>query len=435
MIDRIKVILQDNKDIGGYKIVESKTESNELFLIKKNVDMDRAKSVRHFKVTVYRDFEAEGKKYKGSSTVDIHPTMNNNEIKKVIEDAVFAAKFVKNPYYPLAKAAEKYEVMEVGNFSKESLNYWVNEIAKAIYKYDNYEKGSINSCEIFLNKVYTRIVTSEGVDVDSVGYNAMVEFITTWKEEGEEVELYKALEFSDLDAEALAMEAKNMITISRDKAIAKNTPVLEKSAVLLTGDAVQNFFSFYTSKCSAASVYEETSTWKVGEKVQGDDVQGDLITMILDPFMKNSTYSGAFDNDGFSLKPVLILEEGVLKRYIANTRYAHYLGVDPTGSISNIKIMAGSISELKMKEEPYLEVAAFSDFTVDTLTGDFFGEIRLAWYFDGKDTIPVTGGSISGNINDLKDKLYLSKELQKNNNFEGPKVIKLPKVTVAGIEK
>jgi predicted Zn-dependent protease len=434
MIDKIKEILSSNKDIDGYKIVESKTESSELFFIKKNVDMDRAKSVHHFKVTVYRDFESEGKKYRGSATVDIHPTMNSNEIKKVIEDAAFAAQFVKNPYYPLAKAAEKYEAIEVGNFSEGSLSHWMSEIAKAIYKYDKYENGGINSCEIFLNKVYTRIVNSEGVDVHSSQYNAMVEFITTWKEEGEEVELYKALRFSELDAEALAQEVKNMIIICRDKAIAKNTPALGKSTVLLTGDAVKSFFSFYYSKCSADEVYEEASTWKVGDKVQGDDVKGDLITLTLDPFMKNSTHTGCFDEDGFPLKPVTILEAGVLKRYIANIRYAHYLEVEPTGNINNIRISTGAASELKMKAEPYLEVAAFSDFTVDTLTGDFCGEIRLAWHYDGENTIPVTGGSISGNINELKDKILLSKEMQKNNNFEGPKLIRLPFVTVAGIE-
>ena len=169
-------------------------------------------------------------------------------------------------------------------------------------------------------------------------------------------------------------------------------------------------------------------------KIQGEDVNGDLITMTLNPFMKNSTFSGSFDGDGFPLEPVTILENGVLKRYIANTRYAHYLNVEPTGNIDNIIVSGGSKTVNDLKKEPYLETAAFSDFTVDDLTGDFCGEIRLAWYFDGENIIPVTGGSISGNINELQNEIFLSKELQKDNNFEGPKVVKLLNVTVAGIE-
>ena len=195
MIDKIREIILSNKVIDGYKIIETRTESNELFFIKKNVDMDRAKSVHHFKVNIYKDFEADGISYKGSSTVNIHPTMKISEIEKVLEDAVIAAQYVRNPYYPLTRTVEKYETMEASNFSKKSLSYSMNEITKTIYKYDNYEKGGINSCEIFLNKVYTRIVNSEGIDVDSVDYDCMIEFITTWKEDGEEVELYKALNF------------------------------------------------------------------------------------------------------------------------------------------------------------------------------------------------------------------------------------------------
>lgn len=434
MLDKIKQALINNKSVDGYKIYEKKIEANELFFVKKNVDMDRAKSVHHFEITVYKDIEEDGIKYKGSSTTNIQPTMSNVEIDKAIEDAVFAAQYVKNPYYPLIKPSSEYKTLKVSNFSKESLPHWMNEITKAIYKNDVYEKGGINSCEIFLNKVYTHIVNSEGIDVDSVDYEGMVEFITTWKEAGEEVELYRCLNFGDLDAEGLAQEVEDMITICREKAIAKATPVLEKASVLLTREAVKDFFSFYYSKSSATEVYREESTWKLGDKIQGEVVTGDLITMTLDPFMKNSTCSGSFDGEGFPLAPVRIIEKGKLLQYSASTRYAHYLQVEPTGAINNIIVCGGSKSVEELKKGPHLETAAFSDFTVDDLTGDFCGEIRLAWYFDGEKRIPVTGGSISGNITELQNELFLSKELQKDNNFEGPMVVKLLNVTVAGIE-
>jgi predicted Zn-dependent protease len=434
MLDRIITIIKNHKEISGYKIIETKVESNELFFIKKNVDMDRAKSVHHYKVTVYIDFEEAGIKYKGSASTNLHPTMNDQELEEAIGDTAFAAKFVKNLYYPLVKPVSDYKTIEVSNFAMESMPYWMNEITKAIYKNDIYEKGGINSCEIFLNREETHIVTSEGIDVTDVNYAGMVEFITTWKEEGDEVELYRCLNFSDFDPEILSNEVKTMITIAKEKAIAKNTPAIQTIPVILTREAVKDFFSFYYNKSSASSVYNQGSTWKVGDRVQGEEVKGDLITMTLDPFMNNSTFSSGFDGDGFPVEKVTILEEGTLKRYIADMRYAHYLEVELTGAIYNTSIQGGSRSLSELKKEPYLEAAAFSDFTVDGLTGDFCGEIRLAWYFDGERTIPVTGGSISGNIGELHKELYLSKELQKDNNFEGPKAVKLIDVTVAGIE-
>lgn len=434
MLDRIIRLIEVNKNIDGYKIVENKVESSELFFIKKSLDMDRAKNVHNFLVTVYKDFEEDGNKYKGSSTTHIHPTMNDEEIEKTLNDGVFAARFVKNPYYPLVKDKHVKGTTESSSFAGESLPYWMNEITKAIYKNDIHQKGGINSCEIFLNKVYTHIVNSEGIDAESENYEGVVEFITTWKEDKEEVELFRCIKFSEFEPEALAKEVEEMITICREKAVAKNTPLLQKCPVILTDEAVKKFFSFYHYKSSASAVYSKGSTWKVGDRVQGDNVKGDLVNMSLDPFMKNSTLSGSFDEDGFPLEAVSIIEEGVLKKYMANMRYAHYLDIEATGSINNIIVTGGSKTVEELKDGPYLEAAAFSDFSVDTMTGDFGGEIRLARYFDGKNIIPVTGGSISGNINELHGEIFLSREIQKENNFEGPKAIKLMNVTIAGVE-
>ncbi len=434
MLEQIRKILMNQKDISGYKIKETLVQSNELFFVKKNVDMDRAKSVHHYNITVYVDFTEDGEQYKGSSTTSIHPTMNEGEIEKAIRDAAFAASFVKNHYYPLVKPAAFFTALPESNFARESLPYWMNEITKAIYKNDIYEKGGINSCEIFLNKTVTRIVNSEGVDVSEESYRCMVEFITTWKEEGEEIELYRCLDCSEFDAEVMADEVKNMLNICKEKAIAKNTPALKTSSVILTREAVKSFFAYYYSKSNASSVYNQSSTWKVGDQVQGDEVKGDRITLTLDPFMKNSTNSESFDSEGFPVKPVKIIDKGELKKFAADTRYAYYLDVEPTGNIGNVVIDSGSLSIEELKKEPYLITAAFSDFTVDSMTGDFCGEIRLAWYYDGKTTIPVTGGSITGNIAELHHEMYLSKERQKDNNFEGPAMVLLKNVTVAGIE-
>lgn len=433
MINRIKEILINNKNVDEFEIVETKVESNELFLIKKNVDMDRAKNVHHFKVIVYKNIEENGVKYKGSASIRIHPTMSEEEINSAINEAIFAAKFARNGYYPLVNNRCAYTEMDSNSFSHYDLPYWMNKITESVYKNDNFKNGEINSCEIFLDKVYTRIINSEGVDVQGENYKGMVEFIPTWKEEGEEIELYSRLEFSDFHGEYIAEEVNNMLSICKERAIATKTPDLGKFSVILTRNAVQEFLSYYYHNSNAMSVYLKQSNWKVGDNVQGKEVIGDLITMKLDPFMKNSIFSLSFDEDGFPLQPVDIIENGVLNNYIADYRYAHYLKVNPTGNIKNIVIAPGSKTMEALKEEPYLEVVAFSDFTVDKITGNFGGEIRLALYFDGEKVIPVTGGSISGNINEIQDKMYLSKELQKHNNFQGPKAIKILNVNVAGV--
>ena len=180
--------------------------------------------------------------------------------------------------------------------------------------------------------------------------------------------------------------------------------------------------------------YEKLSTAKLGESLQGQNVIGDKITMTIDPFVRGSYYSAPYDNDGFALKREIIVEDGVLKKYWGDVRFSHYMGVEPTGNAMNYVVDPGEKTLKELRNEPHLEVASFSAFNVDEITGDFGGEIRLGWYFNGKERIPVCGGSITGNIIDVQDDIYLSKEVQEYHGFVGPKTVKLKNVTVAGVE-
>jgi predicted Zn-dependent protease len=434
MIEKIRSFLKSCIKIDGYTVVEHKINSSEFFFIKKRLDMDRGKNINNFNITVYKNFEEGNIKYTGSSSAIIHPTMSDKEILEVIDEVALAAIYIKNKYYPMVEPSDIVQPEITSNFSEKALNQWLPTITGALYKSDIYDKGCINSSELFLNKIYTHIINSKGVDISYTTYNGEIEFITNWKAGDEEIELYKHMDFSDMDSDLIEEKVKEMLIFSSEKAIASPTPALLKHTVLLTGAPVIELLNYYLDKSSAKSIYNGMSTAKLGENIQGDDAKGDLITLTLDPFMNNSTKSCPYDADGFPVNSVEIYKKGVLSKYHGDVRHCHYLNIEPTGSISNFIIEGGAYSIFDFKMVPYLDIVAFSDFQIDDLTGDFGGEIRLGWYFDGANTIPVTGGSISGNINDLQKEMYLSKELQRDNNFVGPKTVKLLNVSVAGIE-
>jgi PmbA protein len=432
MLDLIRKVLINCKDIDGWKVVEREIKSNELFFIKKDLDMNRVKDVHHFAITVYKDFDENGTKFKGSSSTKIHPTMNENEIKAAVESAAFAAKFVKNPYYPLVKPAETVQPQLNSNFSEKPMVEWLPEMTEAIYKADRYEKGWINSAELFINQVSTRIVNSEGVDVSYDNYMGEFEFVTNWTEESEEVELYRDVKFANYNSEWFTQNVEEMLSLSRGRAIAKPMPSLGKHTVLLTGEGARGLLDFYNTQANVKFVFEGISTAKVGESIQGENIKGDIINIKLDPFIENSSESASYDNDGLPLSTVNLIENGILKSYWGNMQYSHYMDIKPTGSIRNIVVEGGSKSAAEFKKEPYLELVSFSNFQMDPFTGDFGGEVRLGWYFDGERTIPVTGGAVTGNIKDVQQEMYLSKEIQVDNNFIGPKTIQLFNVSVAG---
>ena len=73
---------------------------------------------------------------------------------------------------------------------------------------------------------------------------------------------------------------------------------------------------------------------------------------------------------------------------------------------------------------------------MDSFTGQFGGEIRLAYLVDEKDGKPYvkkfTGGSVNGSIFEAQKNMVFSKERYKDDSYEGPYAIKLSDISVAG---
>jgi PmbA protein len=122
-----------------------------------------------------------------------------------------------------------------------------------------------------------------------------------------------------------------------------------------------------------------------------------------------------------------------LERYWGPLRFCHYLDVPATGAIGNVAITPGSKSLEVLRKDPHLEVVYFSDFVTEPITGDFGGEIRLAYYTDSEgNRRPVTGGSVSGNIREVQSQLHFSRETQSCAGFQGPRAVLLPGISVSG---
>ncbi len=431
MIDRIKKIISEI-EVDHWTILEKKVESKELFFIKNELDMNRAKDVCHYQVNLYKDFEEDKKKYKGSSTVKLASTMENHEIKSILEKGAYAAGFVKNPHYPMVEPVKIDHPAIKSQFSGTNLMPFMIGLKDSIFKNDTQDNGGINSAEIFLNRSKNRLATSTGIDVSYNNYKCDIEVITDWIEDNEDVELYNMLSFSDYCPELIEDEVKTQLENSRDRAKAVKSSDIKDINIILKTDAVMEMMSFYKTQSSAQAVFEELSNAKVGEVFQGNDIVGDSITLDLDPLMKNSPYSSPIGSDGTSLKKVRVFEDGHLKQFHGSSQYASYLDIEPTGIIQNIEVKGGTIPLKDFRKEPYIEIMVFSDFQMDTLSGDFGGEIRLAKYYDGEKVIPITGVSLSSNIFEIQKEIYLSKEITQKKGYIGPEALMFRKGQISG---
>ena len=433
MLDTIRRELSRTAGISAWRIREEEVEAQELFFIRRDLDMNRAKTVRHFMVTVYHDYQADSQDWRGSATVRLHPSSDGPEVRAALERALGAAALVRNRPHPLARPEESAPEFPAGGLEAGELAGRLEPVRRAVFAEDHHSEGRLNSCEIFLNRERIRILNSEGVDVRFNRGRILIELIAEWRAEGrEEVELYRELRFAEVDEEAIKAEVRELLRYSRDRAYAEplGRRHLETGrAVLLTGEAVAEFIGYYLAQSAAENVYRKISSLEVGRSVQGR-VQEDSLTVHLSPFLAGSTASAPYDDDGHRLQEVTVIEEGVLRRYWGPLRFCHYLGCEPSGDMRNIRVAPGKQSAAELRQEPGLEIVSFSDFQSDPLTGDFGGEIRLAYLGEGEKRIPVSGGSISGNILQVQGNMVLSRELASRDSFLGPRTLGLRGVAI-----
>ncbi|MFP4460637.1 MAG: metallopeptidase TldD-related protein [Thermotogota bacterium] len=411
-------------DASCWKIQESIVDSEEYFFIKDKIDLGRSKSVHHFNVTVYKDFSKDNKQYRGSSSVSISPLLNSQELKEAVEGAVFAAGFVKNPWYPITEPYTK-------QFKRNDCNLQAvtKDSVAAVLNAQSDSKAWVNSAELFISDVHTRIINSKGLDVSYSKYQTYLETIVS-ASGFEEVELYDEYKLSLPNGELIKERTKGLLNKVKERSVAQATPSLKEIPVILTGEPVKEFMRYYLQQANAQIKYDKISEVEVGKAVQGKE-SGDQISLDVAAEIEGSYYNAPIDDDGFLIKSERVVENGKLKKYWGDLRYSHYLGVEPTGGANSFKVSAGEWTTEKLREAPHLEVSHFSAIDADMATGDFGGEIRLGWYDDGAKRIPVSGGSVTGNIRNLTS-IHLSKEVHLEADYYGPCSVRIEGFKISG---
>lgn len=423
MIEQIKAVLEQ-LGIEIYRIDERVTESLECFFVRRKLDLKRRTDLKDTRVTVFRPFEKDGQRMLGSSGVNIHPGMGREEIGRTLQDAYDAAALVCNPYYELNGGGREELVVSRSGFAGRSLEESMRQMAEALYAPDMRREVFLNSAEIFAKHVVCRILNSKGVDVSYETYSVSGEYVVQCVSP-QDVETYHSFSYRDADTEGLRRDVEEALAMTQARAEAVKAPRAGEYAVLLSGKYIKTLLSYYLNRSETAMVYQKYSNYQVGAAVQGEDIQGDALTIWLkakDPY----------SFEGIAMKDRILMEEGALRTLHGGSRFAYYLGIEPTGDYSCISVPTGNRTLEELKAQPYLHIVSFSDFQMDDFSGHFGGEIRLAFLYDGEKVTPVTGGSVNGSILDAQRQMCFSKERYRAENYEGPFAVRIEGVKVAG---
>ncbi|MFA6647239.1 MAG: TldD/PmbA family protein [Candidatus Izemoplasmatales bacterium] len=215
-------------------------------------------------------------------------------------------------------------------------------------------------------------------------------------------------DFNDFDIEKIG---KDIVDDALASLGAKPVPS-DNYEIVFSNGAIATLLSAFQGIFSADSVQKGLSLLK--DKLN-EVVGSDLVTIVDDPFMKKSSSSRSFDDEGVATHYKELVSNGVLKTYLHNLVTAKKDGVKSTGngfggsvSAVNLKLEAGksTLEEIisSCKKGIFITNVQGAHAGVNAVSGDF--SLQASGYLleEGKKIRPVALITVAGNFLEmLKD--------------------------------
>ncbi len=213
-------------------------------------------------------------------------------------------------------------------------------------------------------------------------------------------------------------------TLAKDALKAKK-PTTNRSIDIIFPPRIVRIAFLETIGYSAtgSALYEKISHLKEGDKIAVDE-----LTVIDDGLKEDLLNSSEWDSEGNPKQSTTIIENGIMKNFIFDQKFAQLTGRTSTGNaqrktsqggkinveLNNLIVNPGSISlkELVGDSKNAMYVNKFGWLHPNPITGEFGAIIDNAYMIEnGKLTQPIKGGIISGNVFDMiKNISGISKE-------------------------
>ncbi len=211
--------------------------------------------------------------------------------------------------------------------------------------------------------------------------------------------------------------------------------------ILLTNNASSSLLAPHMGMFSAEMVQRDVSLLK--GKI-GEAISSNLITIVDDPFMKKSTKSGAFDDEGVATSYKELVKDGVLTGYLHNLKTAKKDNVKSTGNgflrgiiPTNFYIKPGELSYddtvKSMKKGLIITDLAGTHAGTNSISGDFSLQASGFLVENGNIIRPVALITVAGNyLTMLKDVTGVCDDLKFNFGYIGSPALKIKSLMVSG---
>ena len=409
-----------------YELREKTVNTWEFYFIRHRLDQNRVVRVKSAEVKLFRPLE-DGKML-GSASGEISPTASEEELDTALRNIWYQASLVRNPAYtltgtPLPEIPS--EPVDVKAISEGFL--------RAMRAVPETETERINSYEIFVREISESFRNSNGVAWSATYPESMIEVVVNASRGEHEIELYRSFSSGVCDEEKLTRDVSKALRFGKDRLLAGPTPKLGKSDVLFTTADAVSIYEYFTDRMAAGLRYRKLSDWKKGESIAPGST-GDRVTVFAAAKLDNSSRSCPVDEEGALIRERYLIRDGVAEESWGSRQMSEYLGEGDSSIVYNFVVSGGSEEAAALHSGDYLELVEFSDFQVDSVSGDLMGEIRLGYWHHGDSVEIITGGSVSGNMREAVRTMRFSSETEQYDTFVIPRETRLYGLTITGVE-
>jgi PmbA protein len=435
VIEKIKVSLT-KRQLGAWQIRHITKKSYQSFLALMDRECLREVDTESFHVSVYVHHQKDNKPVMGMSSF----TMGPNQLERVeefLDESIFAAGLVNNQPFNLPNDPGILPPVQIydSSLNQKTLSQCEDELKDAVRAEKNIR---LSSAEFFIDQIHTTLINSYGIQLGQDETRIQTEFILLCRQNGQEKEFidrYTRRYLEDFDIKG---EVAWSAQLARDATDA-GLPQTGMFPVVLSHETLDRLFEPLLARASARLKYNKMTPTQLGQSVLGSGVvHGDRISILSNGLFKGAMGSTRFDELGTPAQRVCLIENNILKTYLANKQYADYLNVRPTGDLGNIEVPVGStpydmLLDPKLTGEKVVyHITAFSAFEPNPVTGAFSAEIRSGYEISPSGQKPIKGGSVTGVLQDALKNCLLSKEEVHRERYVGPRAILFKKLTLAG---
>lgn len=412
MITSMKKTLKHHDAITNWRLLIEDSISHEAFYVKDQTETRRLAKTQDITLSI----DVKHDEFLGSASLKIPTATDPITFETMLSTMIESAKLVYNkPFNPMN--AQPLKPQAEPPMTQEPFAL-LDEVIKR-YNGHTTKQAVFNQLEAFYTTITTRLITSTGIDYEKTMAQFAIEAIPTFNGSNS-VELYRYDTYKTLDETVIDQKARLALDDVKARYQATDVTLPNKLNVLLPHTELHQFFRSVIHDARFQSVYLGQASKAIGDMIQ-ENPKYDKITLTLTP-QSNADF---FDHEGTVLKPISIIENGQLKAYYGGNQYASYLNETPTGLLRKVEVSAGSFAESALKSTPHLLIKALSGLQIEPYSDYIGGEIRLALYFDGEKTVPVSGLSFSGSLKHVLTHLKMSAQTVDEPKYKGPQMIEL----------